>query len=100
MLCYNITFGWINQLVRSSWVLLAGSLTHFKGWNDGARRATERSEGTAPMATCTEKHHANHTHNHGPKCGHTAVSHDGHVDYLHDGHLHQQADLVSQKGVP
>ena len=40
------------------------------------------------MATCTEKHHANHTHNHGPKCGHTAVRHDGHVDYLHDGHLH------------
>src|SRR6267143_4731001 len=50
--------------------------------------ATRRSQGASPMATCTEKHHANHTHEHGPKCGHTAVRHDGHVDYLHDGHLH------------
>jgi hypothetical protein len=32
--------------------------------------------------------HADHTHTHGPGCGHTAVSHDGHTDYLHDGHLH------------
>ena len=40
------------------------------------------------MATCTEKHHANHTHTHGANCGHTAIRHDGHVDYLHDGHLH------------
>jgi hypothetical protein len=23
------------------------------------------------MAICTEKHHANHIHKHGPKCGHT-----------------------------
>lgn len=40
------------------------------------------------MATCIEKHHANHTHKHGPSCGHTAIRHDVHVDYLHDGHLH------------
>jgi hypothetical protein len=33
-------------------------------------------------------HHEGHAHQHGPKCGHTAVKHDGHVDYLHDGHLH------------
>ncbi|WP_245283579.1 hypothetical protein [Bradyrhizobium sp. URHD0069] len=26
------------------------------------------------MAACTEKHHANHTHQHGPKCGHTAFA--------------------------
>ena len=32
--------------------------------------------------------HANHSHVHGPNCGHPAVHHDGHVDYLHDGHLH------------
>ena len=30
----------------------------------------------------------NHTHVHGPGCGHTAISHEGHIDYLHDGHLH------------
>jgi len=29
-----------------------------------------------------------HSHKHGPNCGHTAIRHDGHVDYLHDGHLH------------
>jgi hypothetical protein len=32
--------------------------------------------------------HENHSHEHGPGCGHTAVKHNGHVDYLHDGHLH------------
>lgn len=32
--------------------------------------------------------HANHTHQHGPGCGHTAIVHEGHVDYLHDGQLH------------
>src|SRR5579859_5322530 len=40
------------------------------------------------MADCTEKHHAQHPHQHSQNCGHTAVRHDGHVDYLHDGHLH------------
>ena len=40
------------------------------------------------MDTCTEKRHANHTHQHGPNCGHIAIRHGGHVDYLHDGHLH------------
>jgi hypothetical protein len=41
-----------------------------------------------PMATCTERHHPDHTHQHGPNCGHTAVHHQDHIDYLHDGHLH------------
>ena len=27
------------------------------------------------MTTCTEKHHPNHAHKHGPNCGHTAVRH-------------------------
>ena|SRR5947209_17111237 len=35
--------------------------------------------------------HQGHAHQHGPKCGHTAVKHAGHVDYLHDGHLHHPA---------
>ncbi|HEV3082290.1 MAG TPA: helix-turn-helix domain-containing protein, partial [Gemmataceae bacterium] len=39
-----------------------------------------------PMTTSST--HANHNHQHGPGCGHTAIKHDGHVDYLHDGHLH------------
>ena len=25
------------------------------------------------MTTCTEKHHPNHPHRHGPNCGHTAI---------------------------
>jgi len=32
--------------------------------------------------------HAQHQHQHGPNCGHTAIQHGDHVDYLHDGHLH------------
>lgn len=32
--------------------------------------------------------HADHNHQHGAGCGHTAIKHEGHVDYLHDGHLH------------
>ena len=32
--------------------------------------------------------HEQHSHTHGPGCGHTAVEHEGHTDYLHDGHLH------------
>jgi hypothetical protein len=38
------------------------------------------------MSACTQ--HQNHTHQHGPSCGHLAISHAGHTDYLHDGHLH------------
>ncbi|CAB0672856.1 hypothetical protein FRC0077_00043 [Corynebacterium diphtheriae] len=30
--------------------------------------------------------HENHTHQHGPNCGHVAVPHGDHVDYVHDGH--------------
>ncbi len=29
-----------------------------------------------------------HAHEHGPGCGHEAVTHGDHVDYLHDGHRH------------
>ena len=34
------------------------------------------------------KTHDQHSHAHGPGCGHAAVKHEGHVDYLHEGHLH------------
>ena len=40
------------------------------------------------MTTCTEKHHPNHTHKHGPSCGHEAVPHGEHIDYLVSGRLH------------
>ncbi|MCU1512681.1 MAG: zinc transporter permease [Arthrobacter sp.] len=33
-----------------------------------------------------------HSHEHGPGCGHETVEHDGHVDYLHDGHRHAAHD--------
>ncbi len=36
--------------------------------------------------TC--KMHGEHSHQHGPSCGHTSVQHEGHTDYVHDGHLH------------
>jgi zinc transport system permease protein len=42
-----------------------------------ARRRHQRAEG--------------HTeHEHGPDCGHPAVTHQDHVDYLHAGHRHAQ----------
>ncbi|MFO0663544.1 MAG: hypothetical protein U0174_06310 [Polyangiaceae bacterium] len=34
------------------------------------------------------KTHENHSHVHGPNCGHKQVTHGDHVDFLHDGHLH------------
>src|SRR5579862_988095 len=34
------------------------------------------------------QHDGEHTHQHGPDCGHLAVRHEDHVDYLHEGHLH------------
>jgi hypothetical protein len=44
------------------------------------------------MTSCTAPTHPDHTHGHGPGCGHPAVRHDGHTDYLHDGHLHHPHD--------
>jgi hypothetical protein len=44
------------------------------------------NEGGVSMST--PHTHANHSHQHGPGCGHTGIKHDGHTDYLHDGHLH------------
>lgn len=32
--------------------------------------------------------HEDHTHTHGPDCGHVAVEHGEHVDYLHGRHRH------------
>ena len=44
---------------------------------------------TNTWGTAMAEHiHENHSHRHGPNCGHTAIVHDGHTDYLHDGHLH------------
>jgi hypothetical protein len=40
------------------------------------------------MTTCCATQHPDHTHQHGPGCGHPAVRHSGRLDYLHDGHLH------------
>ena len=41
--------------------------------------------------------HKEHSHKHGPTCGHTAVRHEGHTDYLHDGHLHHShADHIDE----
>jgi hypothetical protein len=42
------------------------------------------------------KTHDQHSHTHGPGCGHTAVKHEGHVDYLHEGHLHMPCRRVAR----
>jgi hypothetical protein len=49
------------------------------------------------MTDCTNPKHSNHSHVHGPNCGHTAVRHAGHVDYPHDMHLlHVHDDHVDE----
>ena len=46
--------------------------------------------------------HADHTHQHGPGCGHTGIAHEGHTDYLHDGHLHhaEGSGTVTEHALP
>lgn len=47
------------------------------------------------MGDCDQHH--DHTHQHGPGCGHTPIRHKDHVGYLHDGHLHRpHADHVDE----
>lgn len=41
---------------------------------------------------CTEKKHENHSHVHGPNCGHKTVNHGDHTCYDHDGHFHRVHD--------
>jgi hypothetical protein len=44
--------------------------------------------------------HEGHDHEHGPDCGHVAISHEGHLDYLHDGHLHHpHGDHVDEHAI-
>lgn len=63
--------------------LLASILNH------AAEASAHPSPTWSPaMTNCTQTHHTDHAHQHGPGCNHTAIRHDGHVDYLHDGHLH------------
>jgi zinc transport system permease protein len=66
------------------------SLTGFAiTWPVGAwlrRRARLR----APFAPVPAPQHeaTEHHHQHGPDCGHVAVTHGDHVDYVHDGRRH------------
>ncbi len=41
-----------------------------------------------PSLTPEEHETTDHSHAHGPDCGHLAVPHGDHVDYVHDGHRH------------
>lgn len=43
-------------------------------------------KGVSPFMS-DHKIHADHPHQLGQDCGHTAIKHDDHTDYLHDGHL-------------
>ena len=47
--------------------------------------------GTSIMRRLSRQRHApseDHPHEHGPGCGHEAVSHNGHIDYVHGKHRH------------
>ena len=43
-----------------------------------------------PAATPPDHEPTEHSHQHGPECGHVAVRHGDHVDYVHDGHRHAE----------
>jgi zinc transport system permease protein len=43
-----------------------------------------------PAVPAPEHEPTEHTHQHGPDCGHVAVRHGDHVDYVHDGHRHAE----------
>lgn len=51
------------------------------------RLTTPFEDGAEPLA-----HVDDHTHDHGPTCGHVAVPHGDHVDYVHDGRRHAPHD--------
>jgi len=42
------------------------------------------------VTTIEHKQAEQHSHTHGPGCGHDSVLHGDHVDYLHDGHVHRE----------
>jgi len=45
------------------------------------------------MGECQK--HANHPHQHGPDCGHTAIKHDGHLHHPHGDHVDEHRIAVS-----
>jgi len=53
-------------------------------------RHRHRSEPFEPDETPVDTHDLSesHPHEHGPGCGHVAVSHGDHIDYVHGGHRH------------
>ena len=78
--------------------LLQNALAHASELDapPGSQRANGPIHGEQTMTQ-----HANHSHQHGPNCGHTAIKHDGHVDYLHDGHLHHvKARRLGRRACP
>lgn len=46
------------------------------------------SSGARALHARRAHRHDEHRHEHGPDCGHEAVTHLDHVDYVHDGHRH------------
>ena len=48
--------------------------------------------------------HGEHSHEHGPTCGHASETHADHTDYVHDGHRHrvheQHWDECDIRGMP
>ncbi len=51
-------------------------------------RSRARLRAPFPEDAPTDHDVTDHDHQHGPTCGHLAVTHGDHVDYVHDGHRH------------
>jgi zinc transport system permease protein len=43
-----------------------------------------------PAVPAPEHEPTEHSHQHGPECGHRGIPHGDHVDYVHDGHRHAE----------
>src|SRR5260370_12631992 len=89
-----ISFGSEDDLrccVGFSAALWGTPITHFAKVSSVSHCTRARlPRGTPKRRTNRRDHqvHQEHAHQHGKKCGHTALMHDGHSCFLHDGHMH------------
>lgn len=67
------------------WRLWSKRVQATRGAMQHVKLSTRNPDRCTPSHDC-RAHDSGHRH--GPRCGHSAVSHDGHVDYVVGGHLH------------
>src|SRR5260370_23489858 len=89
-----ISFGSEDDLrccVGFSAALWGTPITHFHKLSSVSYHTRARLPRATPQRRTNRMDHQvhqEHAHQHGKKCGHTALMHDGHSCFLHDGHMH------------